>query len=154
MKVKIIYLTLVMISVLACGCSRNDNTDSGQSNVSDSDQSSVPESSNTTQSTENGTENGVGTDNTTVQENHTETHSNTNGTETMITEDDAKSIALEHAGLSESQVTYIKIGIDREDGRDVYDVEFYTDNEKEYDYEIDPYTGQILDFDYDADYLD
>ena len=31
-------------------------------------------------------------------------------------------------------------------------MEFYTSDHKEYDYEIDPYTGEILDTDFDAEY--
>ena len=39
-----------------------------------------------------------------------------------------------------------------DDGRQIYDVEFYTTNYKEYDYEIDARTGNVLSFDYDAEY--
>lgn len=67
-----------------------------------------------------------------------------------IGEDAAKSAALEHAGLTESEVTYIKVKLDYDDGRTAYDIEFYIGN-TEYDYEIDAYTGDILSFDYDID---
>lgn len=70
----------------------------------------------------------------------------------IITEEAARDIALEHAGLSAEQVTFLKSGLDRDNGRRHYDVEFYTGNYEEYDYNIDPYTGDILDFDYDAEY--
>jgi len=69
-----------------------------------------------------------------------------NGTSKYIDEAKAKTIALEHAGLNESQVTFIKAHLDRDDGRDVYDVEFYSGN-TEYDYEIDAATGTILEYD-------
>ena len=42
-------------------------------------------------------------------------------------------------------------GLDWEDGRQVYDVEFYTSDYKEYDYEIDATTGEVLSYDYDAE---
>ena len=43
-----------------------------------------------------------------------------------ITAGDAKAKALAHAGLAETDVTFIKAELDRDDGRLVYDVEFYT----------------------------
>ncbi|MDR3120409.1 MAG: PepSY domain-containing protein [Clostridiales bacterium] len=67
-----------------------------------------------------------------------------------ITEADAKAIALRHAGLNESDVTFIRVRRDREDGRNVYDVEFYSGN-TEYDYEIDAANGKILEFDSDVE---
>ena len=62
----------------------------------------------------------------------------------------AKSIALAHAGLSESQVTFIKAHLDRDDGRMTYDIEFYSGN-VEYDYEIDAITGDIREYDMDVE---
>lgn len=62
----------------------------------------------------------------------------------------AKQIALQHAGLNASNVTFIKSVMDYENGRKVYDVEFYSSN-KEYDYEIDAQSGQIVSFDYDVE---
>jgi len=41
--------------------------------------------------------------------------------------------------------------VDWENGRQVYEIEFYTDDYKEYDYEIDVATGKILSSDYDAE---
>lgn len=68
----------------------------------------------------------------------------------MIGEAKAKEIALEHAKLSASDVTFIHTELDWENGRRVYDVEFYSGN-KEYDYEIDAKTGEIVSYDYDAE---
>ena len=67
-----------------------------------------------------------------------------------ISEAEAKTIALAHAGLSETQVTFIKAHLERDDGRVVYDVEFYSGN-VEYDYEIDAASGLILEFDRDIE---
>ena len=71
--------------------------------------------------------------------------------EASITAEDAKAKALAHAGLAETDVTFIKAELDRDDGRLVYDVEFYTADYKEYDYEIDAGTGAILSKDFDAE---
>lgn len=70
----------------------------------------------------------------------------------LIGEEKAKELALAHAGVAGDQVTFIKSGLDRDDGRRVYDVEFYTTDYREYDYDIDAYTGEILSFDHDAEY--
>ena len=55
----------------------------------------------------------------------------------------AKSIALNHAGVSESKAYDMEIELDDEDGTLVYEVEFKSGN-REYDYEIDAATGAIL----------
>ena len=76
---------------------------------------------------------------------------NTTTTTTQsISMDKAKEIALNHAGLTASQATFFKSILDWENGRQVYDIEFYSGN-KEYDYEIDVATGTILSYDYDIE---
>ena len=67
-----------------------------------------------------------------------------------IGEEKAKKIALEHAGLKASDVTFIKAHLDRDDGRAVYDFEFYSGN-VEYDYEIDAVSGDIREYDRDIE---
>lgn len=61
-----------------------------------------------------------------------------------ITEEKAKSIALEDADVKYENLTYIKKELDREDGRLVYEIEFLTNDNKEYDYEIDAGTGAVI----------
>lgn len=68
----------------------------------------------------------------------------------LISEAKAKNIALDHAGISSSKATFIQVKLDRDDGRQVYEVEFYSGN-KEYDYEIDAASGSILSYDYDVE---
>ena len=68
-----------------------------------------------------------------------------------VDEAKAKEIALAHAGLSQDQVTFLQCKLDWDDGRQVYDVEFYTADYTEYDYEIDADTGEILSYDYDIE---
>ena len=70
---------------------------------------------------------------------------------TAVTEEQARETALSHAGLTADQVTFVRSKLDRDDGRLMYDVEFYTSGYKEYDYEIDASTGEILSYDYDAE---
>lgn len=59
-----------------------------------------------------------------------------------ITLDDAKRIALEDAGVAESDAARLHGRLDYDDGRKIYDVEFYAGN-TEYDYEILADTGEI-----------
>ena len=70
---------------------------------------------------------------------------------TAITEDQAREIALADAGLTAEEVTFLKTKLDRDDGRLVYDVEFYTADYTEYDYEIDAADGTVLSSDFDAE---
>ena len=72
-------------------------------------------------------------------------------TQNTISSDEAKQIALQHANLSDNQVTFIKVSQDYDDGINKYEIEFYYNN-TEYDYEINAYSGEILKFDYDAEY--
>ena len=76
------------------------------------------------------------------------------GQSAAITEDDSKNAALAHAGLTADQVSFARAHQDWDDGRLVYDVEFYTADYQEYDYEIDASTGDVLSFDYDAEHYD
>ena len=55
----------------------------------------------------------------------------------------AKSIALNHAGVSESKAYDMDVELDDEDGKLVYEIEFKSGN-MEYDYEIDAASGAIL----------
>ncbi len=69
-----------------------------------------------------------------------------------ITLEQAKQIALEHAG--KTNVTFVKAEKDFDDGAWVYEIEFITqsgNSYQEYDYEISASTGKVLSFDYDAE---
>ncbi len=66
-------------------------------------------------------------------------------TATTVTAEKAKSIALAHAGLSASEVIFIKTEQDYDNGRTEYDIEFTTDT-CEYEYTISADTGKILEY--------
>lgn len=59
-----------------------------------------------------------------------------------ITENEAKKIALDDAGVSESDVRLLTVKSDWDDGVLEYDVEFYVGT-TEYDYEINAHSGAI-----------
>mgnify|MGYP002243064179 CR=1 FL=1 len=67
-----------------------------------------------------------------------------------ISVDKAKEIALNHAGVKAADAIFVKAGLDWDDGRTEYEVEFYAGN-TEYDYSIDATTGAIRSYDHDWD---
>ena len=70
---------------------------------------------------------------------------------TVITEEAACQAALDHAGVAVGDAQFVHTHLDWEHGRQVYEVEFWS-GDTEYDYEIDAATGDVLSFDYDAEY--
>ena len=64
--------------------------------------------------------------------------------------DQAKAIAVNHAGFAISDITFIKAKLENDDGRVVYEIEFYK-GATEYEYAIDAFTGDILEFDAETD---
>jgi len=57
----------------------------------------------------------------------------------------AKQAALDYAGVSASDARFTKSGTDRDDGREVYEIEFYV-GRTEYDADVDVQTGKIVHF--------
>ncbi len=65
----------------------------------------------------------------------------------QISVDQAKTIALDHAGVPADQVIFSKAKLEHDDGCLIYDIEFYVDGSADYEYEIDAYSGAILEAD-------
>ena len=79
---------------------------------------------------------------------------NTNASAGKVDEARAKEIALTHAGVKAADATVTKSKLDYEDGRQVYEIEFYVSGSSgytEYDYEIEAATGKIVSYDHDAE---
>lgn len=95
-----------------------------------------------------------GTQNPGTQNNDPQNAGTQNSAEGEISESRAKEIALTDAGVTEADVLAILVKRDFDDGRSVYDVDFYVQNQ-EFDYEIDAVTGTIIsrDFDIENDFL-
>ena len=121
MKTKNTFYIFTLALLLLTGCSKNSTN--------------TPETSQTPE--------------TTTQTQETPSSSIAEGVDgvDMISSEDAKAIALEHAGLTEADVTFIKCDLDTDYDDHNYDVEFYTADRLEYDYEIDAATGKILERD-------
>jgi len=123
-KRAIIFCSFILTSLLMTGCGCGMTNEQPQP-------STVPETSTPAAETEQASS--------TEQEN------------TMITAEDAKTIALQHADLVEEEVTFSKCELDEDFDGPNYDVEFHTEDRLEYDYEIDAFTGEILGYDWDGD---
>lgn len=74
-------------------------------------------------------------------------------TKKQIGVEGAKQIALAHAKVAQKDVTFIKVELETENDRLVYDIEFYSGN-VEYDYDIDAVSGDIVSYDYDIENYD
>lgn len=124
----------IIESKLPAGAQAQQNTASNNNTAGNTTpDTNTAGSSNTNNNTSNNTSSGTGT------------------ASAALTADQAKDKALAHAGLKQSQVTFVKSKLDWDDGRQVYDVEFYTSDYKEYDYEIDASTGEVVSYDFDAE---
>lgn len=66
-----------------------------------------------------------------------------------VDEAKAQEIALVHAGVNAADATITKSKLDYDDGRQVYEIEWYANGAK-YDYEIDAATGEIVNSGYEA----
>ena len=123
-------IVTVSISLIGCtnsGIASNGNKNNTESSIQNSNESNVQNSNES--NTQNNNINNTGD----------------------ISLDKAKEIALSHAGLGSDQVTFVQANKDFDDGIQKYDIEFYC-NGKEYDYEINASNGQIIKYDYDAEY--
>ncbi|MBE6783642.1 MAG: hypothetical protein E7536_06485 [Ruminococcaceae bacterium] len=60
-----------------------------------------------------------------------------------VTEEAAKAIILEHAGLEASEITRYRIELERERTIYIYEIEFDS-GKYEYDYEVNAETGKII----------
>ena len=124
----------IIESKLPAGAQAQQNTASNNNTAGNTTpDTNTAVSSNTNNNTSNNTSSGTGT------------------ASAALTADQAKDKALAHAGLKANQVTFVKSKLDWDDGRQVYDVEFYTSDYKEYDYEIDASTGEVVSYDFDAE---
>ncbi len=62
-----------------------------------------------------------------------------------LTVEQAKQAALNFAGVNASEAAFTKAYKGYDDGREVYEIEFYANN-TEYDMDVDVFTGRITDF--------
>ena len=70
--------------------------------------------------------------------------------EVKLDREDAIKIVLDYADLKEEQVTFTKVREDWDDGCRIWEIEFLF-NGTEYEFDVDMYTGRILEADRDYD---
>ena len=63
--------------------------------------------------------------------------------------EDAKKTALETAGVTEDHVIFKKAVQDLDDGREIFEIDFFVPHEMKYEFDIDAGTGRIVDQDMD-----
>ena len=68
----------------------------------------------------------------------------------LLLKDDAKKVALEHAGFTIDQVQGLHAELDMDSDKLEYEVEFYVDR-YEYSYDIDAATGAVISWEKDLD---
>lgn len=136
---------IVTVSISLSGCTNSGTVSNGnENNIESTTQNSTE--SNVQNRSESSTENNNVN---TSQDNNTNNAQNNIVNNTgNISLDKAKEIALSHAGLSADQVTFVKVNMDFDDGIQKYEIEFYY-NYREYSYEIDANTGNILSYEQD-----
>ena len=136
---------IVTVSISLAGCTNSETASNGnktntESTTQNSTESNVQNSSES--STENNNVNNAQDNNTNNAQNNIVNNTGN------ISLDKAKEIALSHAGLASNQVTFQRIELDFDDGIQKYEIEFYY-NYREYSYEIDANTGNILSYEQD-----
>ena len=136
---------IVTVSISLAGCTNSETASNGnKTNTEYTTQNSTE--SNVQNSSESSTENNNVNN---AQDNNTNNAQNNIVNNTgNISLDKAQEIALSHAGLSADQVTFVKVKMDFDDGIQKYEIEFYY-NYREYSYEIDANTGNILSYEQD-----
>ena len=159
----LILATLAIFTFTLAGCQQAPETPDAtvqaqQDNIGNGGQNQMQAtapSGNQIAGTQSSNVQNPGTQNTDTQNTGTQS-SNTQNTaiEGEISESRAKEIALADAGITEADVLAILAKRDFDDGRIVYDVDFYSQNQ-EFDYEIDAVTGAIIsrDFEIEDDFL-
>lgn len=123
MREKKILLAICACSLLAGGCSSNQTADPKSSGQADATQTAQVQP--------------------TEARDHDDPSTEHKAQASKITEQEALDTALKDAEVKESDLTLKRIEKDFEDGREIYDIEFYT-ADKEYDYEISVSDGSII----------
>ena len=140
---KLLIISSIIVattSFMACGKVTNNNS----STLIPNNSTAANQNNNTAVNQNNNT---AANQNNIIANNASNSTVNSNN---KITIEEAKSIALKHSNLDESQVSFIRSEYDFDNGIEKYEIEFYYNNNK-YEYEINAKTGDIISYDYDIE---
>ncbi len=141
MKKKIIVMAAALgVSIAAVGCGSQASTETTTTTTTEA---------TTTTTTAATTESATTATTAATEATTAATTAETTAAATEITEAKAKEIALKAAGFSEADVTFKKIGQDIDAGIKKFEIEFIKDA-KEYSYDINMATGEIISQEVDA----
>ena len=71
------------------------------------------------------------------------------GCSSGISQEEATTIALEHAGVAKEDAVSLSVQQEYEDGRDIFEVKFAT-QDTEYSYDVAQKDGEIINYNYDS----
>ena len=71
------------------------------------------------------------------------------GCSSSISQEEATTIALEHAGVAKEDAVSLSVQQEYEDGRDIFEVKFST-QDTEYSYDVAQKDGEIINYNYDS----
>ena len=149
---KLLIISSIIVattSFMACGKVTNNNS----STLIPNNSTAANQNNNTAVNQNNNTAANQNNNNTAANQNNIIANNASNSTvnsNNKITIEEAKSIALKHSNLDESQVSFIRSEYDFDNGIEKYEIEFYYNNNK-YEYEINAKTGDIISYDYDIE---
>ncbi|WP_346967859.1 PepSY domain-containing protein [Clostridium disporicum] len=157
---KLLIISSIIVattSFMACGKVTNNNSSTlipnNSTAANQNNNTAVNQNNNTAVNQNNNTAVNQNNNNTAANQNNIIANNASNSTvnsNNKITIEEAKSIALKHSNLDESQVSFIRSEYDFDNGIEKYEIEFYYNNNK-YEYEINAKTGDIISYDYDIE---
>jgi uncharacterized membrane protein YkoI len=167
MKLKTGALTLFasVFLLAACGNSGQEDTDTGETTDTTTQEESTSETVPSSESATNDDDANEGDDNADdADDNADDTNESASSTEAsqaasgdFISEDEAWQVALDDAGTTDDALTEREIELDDVDDDDDdfddvahYEIEFTVDDGREFEYDIDATTGDILNSEKDS----
>lgn len=115
---------IMAVTMLICGCENNSDLSTGKSE----EQTQIKETDSSQSETDTKT--------------NSQNESRQDSQDKFISEEEAKKIAFDDAGIDNSNVSNMSIKMESDDGIWEYEIEFYVGN-TEYDYDIDAISGAV-----------
>ena len=146
-KLFVLFTVLALSAALFAGCAAKNNTPTVTTTLS-----AIEEASSTASPVETTIPEAVKEPEAPLQNHEVQTNSNNKNTDKttaktsdseVISKEEAKAVALKHAGLTENEISRYKAELDKERNVLVYEIEFDS-GKYEYDYDISAADGKVL----------